>query len=71
MKSYTIQQIKDHWEKYEAAQVMSYLKSGKWNDKEVSPNRNAVMPVVEGATSIKYQKLKNVMSFPEYLEKHG
>ena len=66
---YTLGQIKASWEKYEEARVISTLTNGKWEDVVLKPGSNtAIKPT---GTACRMEKLKNVMGFPEYLEKHG
>jgi len=60
--------VKRAWAKYKSIQVFSVLRNGKWEDKPLLNGERAPRRV-EG-TAAKIQSLKNVMEFPEYLEKH-
>ncbi len=65
---YTITEIKAAWEKFKSLSAFCVLKEGKWEN----------TPMIEGfrpperlqATAARTRPLKEVMDFPEYLEKH-
>ncbi len=66
--NYSLEEIKKAWEKFDKSQAFCVLKNGKW---EYTPLLNGIRPPakIEG-TAAKIRTLKDVMDFPEYLEKH-
>lgn len=66
--TYSIEEIKRAWKKFDESQAFCVLKNGKWED---TPLLNGVRPPtkIEG-TAAKIRPLKDVMDFVEYLEKY-
>jgi len=67
--TYSLEDIKKTWTKFDSEKVFSVLKNGKW---EHTPFINGYRPwdKIEG-TRARVRPLKDVMEFPEYLEKYG
>lgn len=66
--TYSIEQIKKAWDVFDKSQALCILKNGKWKD---TPLLNGVWPPTKiDGTAAKIRTLKDVMDFPEYLEKY-
>ena len=66
--NYSLDDIKKAWKKFNEAQAFCILKNGKW---ENTPLINGVRPPAKiDGTAARTRPLKDVMDFPEYLEKH-
>jgi len=68
MLTYTINQIQSAWKEFSSKQAFCVLKQGKW---ENTPMLSGfVKPEMGQATSAKTRPLKDVMDFPDYLDKY-
>ncbi len=66
--TYSLEDIKVAWKKYDEAKAFCVLKNGKWEDTLLL---NGVRPPAKiDGTAAKVRALKDVIDFPEYLEKH-
>ena len=67
MKPSELKNIERLWKRYENETVLRVMKEGKWS---TIPLKGKGIPRIT-ATQAKVVKLKDVMSFPEYLKKYG
>ena len=70
---YTQPQIEEAWKEYNAKTVMRILKGGEWKTYDLGSAANGTpgnIGSMNGATRSEIVKLRTVMSFPKYLNKH-
>ena len=65
-KTFTLPEIKKHWDKYSSISGLRILRQGKWVYE--FPARN--LRHIDGVRA-EVVELKQVMSFVKYLEKYG
>jgi hypothetical protein len=65
--TFTFAQVKAAYKEYEGKKCFSSLKGGVWTHKMIE---KGVVPDPSGCTMAKIRPLKEVMGFPEFLEKH-
>lgn len=63
---YNLKDIKILWEKYESKTVLRVMREGKW--KTILLKGKGIPRIT--ATQAKVVKLKDIMSFPKYLEQY-
>ena len=63
---YTFEDIKILWKTYESTTILRVMKDGKW---KTIPLKGKGIPRIT-ATQAKVVKLRDIMSFPEYLKKY-
>ena len=66
MNKYTLKDIEVAWKKYESESVLRVMKEGKW---KTIPLKGRGIPRIT-ATQAKVAKLKDIISFPEYLKQN-
>lgn len=59
---YTISQIKELWDDYQAAKAWRVLRAGKWKIYRKAPD------TTDGATRAEMVDLKNYIDFPKFIE---
>jgi len=66
MTKYTLKDIEALWKGYDCETVLRILKEGKWQTMQILKGKG--IPRI-AATRAKVVKVKDVMSFPEYLKR--
>ncbi len=68
MTNYSLADIKAAWKVFEDSSAFCVMKDGKWTN---TPLINGYVPAskIDG-TAAKVRFIKDVMDFPEFLEKH-